>query len=127
MFLCVRALTSAQEMRLEVRKKKVTFYEDGSSIVSLFQVFIPLVKGTPSPAVKLSLKVHTNLNAPPQQTPTASPLLVFHLLDQSLATLLNVIIQKGDVISCHYIHMVRQTHSDAFLMCYLQLYGNATV
>lgn len=85
------------------------------------------MKGTPSPAVKLSLKVHTNLNAPPQQTPTASPLLVFHLLDQSLATLLNVIIQKGDVISCHYIHMVRQTHSDAFSMCYLQLYGNATV
>lgn len=52
---------------------------------------------------------------------------MFHLLDQSLATLLNVIMQKGDVILCHYIHMVRQTHSDAFLMGYLQVYGNATV
>lgn len=49
------------------------------------------------------------------------------LHSKPLATLLNVIIQKGDVIPCHYIHMVRQTHSDAFLMCYLQFYGNATV
>lgn len=28
MFLCARALTAVQEMRLEVKRKRMTFYQD---------------------------------------------------------------------------------------------------
>lgn len=47
MFMYVRALTSVQEMRLEVRSKRMKFCPDVSHTVSFLLVLSALVKGTP--------------------------------------------------------------------------------
>lgn len=46
--MCTRALTSVEEMRLELRRKGLTFIQ----IFSFLHVFTYLVKETPSPMIK---------------------------------------------------------------------------
>lgn len=80
--LCVRTLTSVQDMRFEV--KRLRFYSDPSGIVSLLGVFSSLVKGTPSylPSYRKSEGGNTSLNAPSLYSNTyefSSPSMVYYI------------------------------------------------